>query len=57
MTNEQALVKTLDSQHDIESNNEGLLYDACHESRSVYKETIRLAKQGADRDSISDRVE
>ena len=48
MTTEQALVKTLDFQLDIQSDNESLLRDACLESRSVYNETIRLAKRGVD---------
>jgi Probable transposase. len=56
MTNEQALIKTLDFQLDIQSDNESLLRDACLESRSVYNETIRLAKQGVDWDVIPDRV-
>jgi len=56
MTNEQALVKTLDFQLDIQSDNESLLYDATLEARSVYNETIRLAKQSVDRDTIPDRV-
>jgi putative transposase len=56
MTNAQALVKTLDFQLAIQSDNWGLLYDACLESRSVYNETIRLAKQGVDWDVIPDRV-
>jgi len=56
MTNEQALIKTLDFQLDIQSDNESLLRDACLESRSVYNETIRLAKQGVDWDAIPDRV-
>ncbi len=56
MTNEQALVKTLDFQLDIQSDNESLLYDATLEARSVYNETIRLAKQGVDWDTIPDRV-
>jgi len=56
MTNEQALVKTLDFQLDIQSDNESLLYDATLETRSVYNETIRLAKQGVDWDAIPDRV-
>ena len=56
MTNEQALVKTLDFQLDIQSDNEGLLYDATLEARSVYNETIRLAKKGVDWDTIPDRV-
>ena len=56
MTDEQALVKTLDFQLDIQSDNEGLLYDATLEARSVYNETIRLAKQGVDWDAIPERV-
>ena len=56
MTDAQALVKTLDFQLDIQSDNESLLYDATLESRSVYNETIRLAKQGVDWDTIPDRV-
>ena len=56
MTNAQALVKTLDFQLNIQSDNEGLLYDATLEARSVYNETIRLAKQGVDWDAIPDRV-
>jgi len=56
MTTEQALVKTLDFQLDMQSNNESLLYDATLESRWAYNETIRLAKQGVDWDEIPDRV-
>ena len=56
MTNTQALVKTLDLQLDIQSDNEVLLYDATLEARSVYNETIRLAKEGVDWDAIPDRV-
>jgi len=56
MTDAQALVKTLDFQLDIQSDNESLLYDATLEARSVYNETIRLAKQGVDWDDIPDRV-
>jgi len=56
MTDAQALVKTLDFQLDIQSDNKSLLRDACLESRSVYNETIRLAKQGVDWDAIPDRV-
>ena len=56
MTDSQALVKTLDFQLDIQSDNESLLYDATLEARSVYNETIRLAKQGVDWDVIPDRV-
>ncbi|QLD87619.1 IS200/IS605 family element transposase accessory protein TnpB [Natronomonas salina] len=56
MTDAEALVKTLDFQLDIQSDNESLLYDACLEARSVYNETIRLAKQGVDWDIIPDRV-
>ena len=56
MTHTQALVKTLDFQLDIQSDNEGLLYDATLEARSVCNETIRLAKDGVDWDAIPDRV-
>ena len=56
MTDAQALVKTLDFQLDIQSDNESLLYHATLEARSVYNETIRLAKQGVDWDAIPDRV-
>jgi len=48
MTDAQALVKTLDIQLDIQSDNESLLYDATIEAHSVYNKTIRLAKQGVD---------
>ena len=56
MTTEQTLVKTLDFQLDIQSDNESLLRDAFLEARSAYNETIRLAKQGVDWDAIPDRV-
>jgi putative transposase len=56
MTDAQALVKTLDFQLDIQSDNENLLYDTCLEARSAYNEAIRLAKQGVDWDAIPDRV-
>ncbi|WP_232702130.1 RNA-guided endonuclease InsQ/TnpB family protein [Halobacterium wangiae] len=56
MTAAQALIKTLDFQLDIHSDNERLLYDATLEARRVYNETIRLAKEGVDWDAISDRV-
>jgi hypothetical protein len=56
MTDKQALVKTLNFQLDIQSDNESLLYDATLESRAVYNETIRLAKQGVDWNAIPDRV-
>ena len=49
-------MKTLDFQLDIQSDNESLLYDACLEARSVYNETIRLAKQGVDWNAIPDLV-
>ena len=49
-------MKTLDLQLDVRSANESLLYDACLEARSVYNETIRLAKRGVDRETILDRV-
>jgi hypothetical protein len=56
MTDSQALVKTLDFQLNIQSDNESLLHDATLEARSVYNETIRLAKRGVDWDAIPDRV-
>ncbi|WP_424017029.1 RNA-guided endonuclease InsQ/TnpB family protein [Halorientalis pallida] len=56
MIDAQALVKTLDFQLDIQSDNEGLLYDATREARWAYNETIRLAKEGVDWDAIPDRV-
>ncbi|NIB99806.1 RNA-guided endonuclease TnpB family protein [Halobacterium sp. R2-5] len=56
MTGSQALVKTLDFQLDIQNDNESLLRGATLEARSVYNETIRLAKDGVDWDTISDRV-
>ena len=56
MTDAQALIKTLDFQLNIQSGNESLLRDACLESRSVYNETIRLAKDGVGWDAIPDRV-
>ena len=56
MTDAHALVKTLDFQLDIQSDNESLLYNATLEARQVYNETIRLAKQGVDWDEIPDRV-
>ena len=56
MTDAQALVKTLEFQLDIQSDNEGLLYDATLEARSAYNEAIRLAKQEVDWDAIPDRV-
>ncbi|MFB6220179.1 MAG: RNA-guided endonuclease TnpB family protein [Halolamina sp.] len=57
MTDSQTLVKTLDFQLDIQSDNEGLLYDATLEARRVYNETIRFAKEGVDWESISPRLE
>ncbi len=56
MTREQTLVKTLDFQLDVQSNNESLLHDACLEARGAYNETIQLAKQGVDWDAITSRV-
>ena len=56
MTDGRALVKTLDFQLDILSDNESLLYDACLEARRVYNDTIRLAKEGVDWDAIPGRV-
>ncbi|WMT07988.1 transposase [Natrinema thermotolerans] len=56
-TEEPTLVKTLDFQLDIQSDNESLLKDATLEARWVYNETIRLAKEGVDWDDISPRLE
>ncbi|WP_123621405.1 RNA-guided endonuclease TnpB family protein [Halorubrum sp. CSM-61] len=56
MTDTQALIKTIDFQLDVQSDNESLLYDATLEARRVYNETIRLAKQGVNWDAIPDRV-
>ena len=56
MTDVQTLVKTLDFQLNIQSDNEGLLEDATLESRWAYNETIRLAKQGVDWNEIPDRM-
>jgi putative transposase len=56
MTDAQTLVKTLDFQLDIQSDNERLLYDATLEARWAYNETIRLAKEGVEWDDIPDRV-
>ncbi|WP_251329432.1 RNA-guided endonuclease InsQ/TnpB family protein [Haloplanus pelagicus] len=56
MTDAHALVKTLVFQLDIQSDNEGLLKDACLDARRAYNETIRLAKQGAAWGAIPDRV-
>ncbi len=56
MTDVQTLVKTLDFQLNIQSDNESLLEDATLESRRAYNETIRLAKQGVDWNEIPDRV-
>ena len=50
------LTRTLVFQLDIEEN-EDRLDEALHESRRVYNETIRLAKQGEDWDAISSRME
>jgi putative transposase len=41
----KTLVKTLDFQLDIQSDNAGLLYEATLEARQVYNETIRLARK------------
>jgi len=56
MTDTQALVKTLDFQLDVQSNNESLLKDATRRARSAYNEAIRLAKEDVDWDTIPDRV-
>jgi putative transposase len=44
MAQEQILVKKLNFQLNIQSDNESLLEDATLESLWVYNETIRLAK-------------
>jgi hypothetical protein len=54
MTDSEALIKRLDFQLNIQSDSEGLLYDATLKARRVYDETIRLAKDGADWDNIPD---
>lgn len=56
MTSEQALVKTLDFQLDIRSDNESLLHDACLEARSVYDGIVLLAKQDVDSNAIRGTV-
>ena len=45
MTDAQALVKTVDFQLNIQSNNEGLLEDATLESRWAYNETILIQRE------------
>lgn len=54
---EQSLTKTLDFQMRIESDNEGVLHDGTIESRWVYNETIRRAKNGVDWDEIRQQLE
>jgi hypothetical protein len=56
MTGAQPLVKTLDFQINIQSDNESLLYDVTLKARSVYNETIGLANQGVGWDAIPDFV-
>jgi len=56
MSDRKTLIKTLVLQLAVESNNEHLLYDATREARSVYNETIRLAKQGVDWNDIPDQI-
>jgi len=56
MTDGKTLIKTLTFQLAVESDNERLLYDATCEARSVYNETIRLAKLGVDWNEIPDRI-
>ena len=51
-----SLTKTLVFQMTIEDDEERL-HDALHESRRVYNETIRLAKEGEGRKTISSRME
>jgi len=53
ITDGQTLVKTLDFQLNIRSDNESILEDATLESRWAYNETVRLAKQGVVWDEIS----
>jgi len=55
MSEDKELIKTLVFQLAVESDNERLLYDATLEARSVYNETIRLAKQGVDWNEIPGR--
>jgi putative transposase len=50
------LVKTLDFQLEITSDNEELLREATLEARSVYNESIRLAKEGLSYRKIPDNV-
>jgi transposase len=57
MTGTDGLIKTLDFQLDIQSDNQSLLNDATIEARRVYNKTIRLAKEGTDWDPISTRLE
>jgi len=56
MSDDKTLIKTLTFQLAVESDNERLLYDVTLEARSVYNETIRLAKQGVDWNEIPDRI-
>ena len=53
MTSTNTLVKTLDFQLDIQSDNEERLRNATFEARNVYNETIRLAKSDVDRADIA----
>ena len=52
---EKSLTKTHVFQ--LQSDNERLLSDTYHETRGVYNQTIRLAKDGMDWDDISPRLE
>lgn len=56
MSDDKELIKTLVFQLTVQSDNEHLLYDAALEARSVYNETIRLAKQGVDWIEIPDQI-
>jgi putative transposase len=54
--NAQSLVKTLDFQLNIQNESEALLREANFEARNAYNEALRLAKEGIERSSISERV-
>ena len=56
MEEQTTLVKTLVFQLDIGSNNRDELSRATYEARSVYNESIRLAKEGIDQATIASRV-
>jgi hypothetical protein len=52
MADRRDLVKTLDFQLNVHSDNERLLRDATQEARDAYNEAIRLAKSGVERKTI-----